>query len=557
MDDKTIYGKCIGKYSAGIAIKNKHLCDYQIVTLYSTQKYIDSIVKKDASIKDIGIVDTHYLASAILLLHAMRDGIAKHVVSYHGSIQKSKQFMKLLEKLIKLFDMDVKLYQLDGSSSMHKRTKVLKEFEDDDLAIIVNVKVLNEGINAPVIDGICFVDKKESTIDIMQCFGRALPLHGKKDCARIFIPIMFEDMNNIDETTSFGNLIKLSKSLKEADTRIVEYFRMKRKGLTYDRKMIEYKGYVEEGIEIEEVKVNDWIKNIEYRVWKTIGNWENIYDEVKDWIEKHGKLPNQKAKDPIERKYGIWCNHQRTNKDNRGKEKTEMLNKMPYWHWGFDDKWARSYKKVCDYIKEHGHLPRACDKDKEVAKLGLWCGDQRKFYNRGTLQEKRKEILENTEGWTWTHKEVKHEKWFERCAELKKYVDENKKFPSESSPNKDTRLLGSWRANQSSYKRYLEDKQIKALEAIPNWKWSSYEIDNNKKNHKPKEDVRTWDDSYQRVKAWTNKYKELPKFAKDGTKEELRLAEWCRGQKKKHKNGILSQDKIKKLETIPNWKWLK
>ena len=42
----------------------------------------------------------------------------------------------------------------------------------------------------------------------------------------------------------------------------------------------------------------------------------------------------------------------------------------------------------------------------------------------------------------------------------------------------------------------------------------------------------------------------------DDDKKRRELAQWIDAQRQAYKNGTLSQEKIKKLEQIPEWSWL-
>ena len=59
-----------------------------------------------------------------------------------------------------------------------------------------SARVLNEGVNIPIIDSVCFIDPRTSTIDIVQCCGRAFRLHERKNMAKIFVPTIIDDINN-------------------------------------------------------------------------------------------------------------------------------------------------------------------------------------------------------------------------------------------------------------------------------------------------------------------------------------------------------------------------
>ena len=155
-----------------------------------------------------------------MLLNEIQNGNCFHLVTYHNSIEKSKLFKRLLEKLNESYGLDIAILNVDGSHSMNQRNRIFKEFSENKLAIMVTTRVFNEGVNFPIVDSVCFLDPRKSTVDIIQCFGRALRLHKDKKIAKIYVPIIIDDIMEIDEKTVFGNLIRILKSLSETDSHI-------------------------------------------------------------------------------------------------------------------------------------------------------------------------------------------------------------------------------------------------------------------------------------------------------------------------------------------------
>jgi len=115
------------------------------------------------------------------------------------------------------------------------------------------------------------------------------------------------------------------------------------------------------------------------------------------------------------------------------------------------------------------------------------------------------------------------------------------------SKNGEEKALGSWasvqRANKKNKK--LDDDKIKKLETIKEWYW---EYDDK------------WDEKFNDLIKFINddknKDKKLPSYgSKNG--EEKALGNWASSQRKNKKNKKLDDDKIKKLETIEQWYWVR
>lgn len=551
MDNEELYGECVGTYNAGQAIKQKYLSDYQIVTLFTDDTYVKNIIKENKVLnnKVLSIDDSHNIASAIMLLNAIKDKSANHIVTYHKSIKMSKKFKVILERLATQFKMNVKVFQLDGNSTMKSRTKLLKEFKEADTAIISNVKVLNEGINVPIIDAICFVDAKQSTIDILQCFGRSLRLHADKKYAKIFIPIILDDIDDIDESKVFGNLIKVIKSLSNTDYRLVEYFKAETRGKNRNRHLITFKNYMSKEIIGEDFDMDDWFDKVGYKIWKRVDSWSCVYNNLVKWIKENGKPPSKKSTNIFERSLERWCQRQRMNQIELNDNQKNLLNKIETWHWGVGDKWNQTLELVKKFVKENGEIPKAKVENAHEKKIGSWCAEQRKFYNRGVLKQDRITKLNKVDGWFWKFDNVKNKEWYSVCQETKNYVEKHGKFPSVTTSNTIVKKLGNFCINQRRYKDKLDDDQIKALEKIPNWYWITETV----KKEKPRGD-RSWDDTYKLVFVWMKEKKKMP-GTRSNSKDEESYGNWAKRQRLYYKNNKLSKDQITKLNKISHWYW--
>lgn len=116
-------------------------------------------------------------------------------------------------------------------------------------------------------------------------------------------------------------------------------------------------------------------------------------------------------------------------------------------------------------------------------------------------------------------------------------------LPSYSSSNpEDILILQKVSSLRREYQRgKLPQAHIDMVEkAFPDWTWNSRENE--------------WNISYQKTLELAVKNQKIPK-RKKGDKEESVLGEWCSKQRRKHKSGKLSEEKIKKLEAIPGWYW--
>lgn len=277
MNDEKWYGKEVYSYSMSNAIKDNYLSKYELSTMVVDSKYIEKAVNKNKYVSENkATFESHHLATVIMLLNSFRENKCHHLITYHNSVASSLRFKAILENLNKIYKLKITILDISGNHTMSQRKKIITEFDKNSLAILVSAKVLNEGVDIPIIDSICFVDSRCSTIDIIQCIGRALRPHPKKNIARIFIPLIVDDLNNIDEKKTLGNIIRILRSLIETDETIEEYFTDIANGKEINGKLMNYSSYVCKEKISEEINIEDWMKNIGIKLWNKINNTDKI-----------------------------------------------------------------------------------------------------------------------------------------------------------------------------------------------------------------------------------------------------------------------------------------
>jgi len=157
MDDEEWYGKKIFTYNTGDAINDNRLCDYKIVTMISNDKYLEDFIKNNNYVgyeKDGKIAETNseYLSTAIMLLNAFKKGECHHLITYHNNIANTKEFEEIFKSLLKVCNLNVEVLRIDGNDSMRYKRATIKSFVNSKSAILISAKVLNEGVNIPIIN---------------------------------------------------------------------------------------------------------------------------------------------------------------------------------------------------------------------------------------------------------------------------------------------------------------------------------------------------------------------------------------------------------------------
>ena len=552
MDKEEWYGETIYRYNMYDAINNKILVDYQIVTMYTDNKYIEDFIKKNkyVSIETDREKEAHYIASAIMILTSLKNGESNHMLTYHKNIKESKKFIAILKTLLvyyKFGDKKIGLFQIDGKMNIKKRNKVIDAFEKSEISVLASAKVLNEGIDIPIIDSVCFVDPRTAQIDIIQCVGRALRKYDGKNMAHIYIPVIIND-NNINEQTIFGTVIDVIKSISDSDKSIKDYFIAKQHGCPINNNN---KIRIDNHMSIEKfskkINIETWIDSIQMIIWDKVDHWEKMYNELIGWVTKYKKLPVRNSKDEIECKLANWCGTQKGNKVENilTDEKINKLQAIKGWKWSenFDDIFHKMVNRMKMFIEKNKRLPKSNKKNNKIeSKLAKWCTEQKSKKNNNKLSDDKIIILESIPGWQWLDKSKANIKksLVERISELLKFVKDNKKIPVPHISNEKSLARFCDRLIEKKEKGELSEIQIKECESIDGWKWGRDRFN----------------EIYIELRKWIEKNKKFPSTVSNDPIEK-KLAQWIGYQRGNKKNNKLDDDRINKLESLKDWFWNK
>lgn len=617
MDNKKIYGEKFYAYNTGNAIKDNRLVDYQVISLYAKNTDVKKIITKNKLVKyrkEFDDFNSNYLGIIILLLKKIHDGTCKHLITYHNTIKHAQIFSDILDKINDLlYDDEIFVGHLSGDTSMKRRNKMIKDFVSSDRAVLCSARVLNEGVNIPIVDSVCFVDARFSTIDIVQCIGRALRLYENKTMAHVIVPIFIDNFEDDFDSDAHGNVIRILKALKTTDEGIVEYFKLKQAGGNGGSRNILANEFYGEEKYSREIDLEEWNKAISDKIWRVIDNFDYMYEKVKKWVDENGRIPSNKSKNIIEKNIGIWCSSQRQRYKRKTLSDDNIINleKINRWYWEKEDNFDKKYIEVKKWINDNnGKIPSRGNKYTLEKKLGTWCSNRRK--DKYKLSDEKIKKLEQIKTWFWSDpNKIKNTKSFhERYGELVTWLNNNNNvLPLRNSSDSTEKSLCGWcDLTRKKYKNNkLTQNEIKKMEQIKNWYWKvedpfyvkykqlaewininnklpyrdSEDINENKLGKwcdtlrtnyyhdkllpdkiKKMEEISLWywkkeddfDDKYNKLKKWIELNNKLPSHgSKDAT--EKKLCNWCSRLRINYKEKKITEEKIKKLEKISLWYW--
>jgi len=227
----------------------------------------------------------------------------------------------------------------------------------------------------------------------------------------------------------------------------------------------------------------------------------------------------------------------------------QILESIPGWKWAI---YVNTLEERCHelkkWVEENGRMPVSGSSNANEHSLANLISDLRKTKKgKGDriLTKEHVEIVESIPNWFW---EVDRNKTRDRCCDLKKWAEENKRFPSQHSKDKEERSLGMFvnvmrrsKRGKGNYK--ITEEHVQILESIQGWFWTQ---DKDKTINKCYE-----------LKKWVEKNGRMPRHGSDD-KEERDIGRFGHSirQAKKGKGCYrITNSHIQILESIPGWRW--
>lgn len=195
---------------------------------------------------------------------------------------------------------------------------------------------------------------------------------------------------------------------------------------------------------------------------KKVKPWKESYQHLKDFYQKHNRLPSYKNYTPEEKRQALgqnssgttaaaqeeeeeeeeecvlaaWVYYQRKRKNEyheRFPDRIPLLESIPGFTWRDvdktkHDKWMENLKKVEDFIKTNGRWPeKGTNKTTEERLLRHWVvgmralrnpGSRRFVYLQTSDKEKRRAILDAQPWWEWNWHDAEWERNFHDTTEF-------------------------------------------------------------------------------------------------------------------------------------------
>ena len=475
MDDEALFGPVLHRLTFDEAIENDLLTDYRVVVVGVDQLFYKDMIDKRRLVKtDTDIQsDAQSLASHIGLAKAVKDYDLRRIITFHSRVKAAKDFANNLPKVIEWMPLasrpsgEVVASHVAGDMPTSKRNKNLQalgDVNDSQSYVLANARCLSEGVDVPALDGIAFIDPRQSEIDIVQAVGRAIRLSDGKELGTIVIPVFIAESDDVDEvlnSSPFKAVWGVVNALRSHDEQLgeeLDYLRMQlgKRGTVGKPDKIIFDLPARIGQSFEEA--------LETRLLETTtASWEFWFGLLQTYKQAKGdclvptfyKTYNGFA-------LGSWVSAQRQNKDSMSADRRQRLESIGFIWNSFSVQWEAGFSALLVYKQAKGDcLVAQSYKTDDGFALGKWVSTQRK--NKDSMSADRKQRLESI-GFIWDTSSAQWEAGFSALLAYKQAKGDCR-VPALYKTD-DGFALGSWVMTQRAIKDSMSADRKQRLEAL-------------------------------------------------------------------------------------------
>jgi len=275
---------------------------------------------------------------------------------------------------------------------------------------------------------------------------------------------------------------------------------------------------------------DEWVRRLEAVgfVWEAREyNWEEMLSELTKFKVKHGHCNVQMSDNPL---LFHWVIQQRTDR-RQGIINEERIRRLDNLGFVWDPQkaaWQEHLRELAQYKDQYGdcNVPRNCPN----RALVFWIMNQRQFRKRGKLSAEQISQLDEL-GFIWDPHEAD---WEEQFGELKRFKEANRhcEVPDKYPENP---RLGNWVRHQRGARinNTLRADRFRRLDEI-GFVWEKRDA--------------AWEEMFSALTSFKSRFENCNVPIRWA--ENPKLARWVSQQRYLRKKGTLSQERIRRLDSI-------
>jgi len=552
MDDEGTFGPVFHRLTFATAIEEDLLADYQVVILgVDNDETLRAIQERQFVTTDgKDIISADRLGAAVGLAKAIRTYGLTRIITFHGRVKAASTFAANFPAIINWMPARqrpkgvTESNFVSGEMSAGDRKRALNHLKasDADHVILANARVLTEGIDVPDLDGVAFMDPRNSEVDIVQAVGRAIrkPRGENKDkIGTIVLPIVIEQTEDADaelDRTNYRAIWAVLRALRAHDERLAEEVDALRRGLGRTGRIRNNDISDRIVVDLPRRAGATFAEALSARlVQSASSSWEEGFGRLEAFVAKNGHARPTQAMISDGYRVGQWVTTQRSSRDTLPVVRRQRLESLPGWTWdALETRWEEFFKQLEAFVAKSGHARPATDLVIDGYRLGQKVASLR-GPARESLNPERTKQLEALPGWTWSPNESSWETGF---GHLKIFAQERGHARPAQDLVVDEYRLGQWVSGQRAARGRLTAERRERLEALPDWTWDAVED--------------SWEKGFSHLEEFVTTYGHARPSRNLVFKGYL-LGNWLTRQRSSRDE--LDFSRRERLESLPGWMW--
>lgn len=291
MDDVQKFGKVLYSISVRELIDQGYLSDYVVHILAVRDTEIAQMVAERSYLEygndTLSAEDAAFYAG---LERAMDDHDLKRVITYHSRVSQAEEAARFLRARGK------HARAISAKTPDYERRNILDGLKHG--GIVTNARTLQEGIDVPSLDAVCFASPKYSKVDIVQSVGRALrkdPNNPEK-VGHIILPVVVDTNESAElqlEVSRFSHIYTVLTHLAEQDSLLTAEIEQIKTGKGALARGTDPNGCRILVTDIQAVgNYDQFVNQIRLHAVRPAG--PTAQERVEAFVKEHGRLPNCK-----------------------------------------------------------------------------------------------------------------------------------------------------------------------------------------------------------------------------------------------------------------------
>ena len=259
----------------------------------------------------------------------------------------------------------------------------------------------------PTLDGVVFVDPRQSQVDIVQAVGRAIRKSSGKEVGTIVLPVFLSHTDRPEvalDQSEFKPIWDVLKALRAHDDDLAEELDALRRELgRRGERGVRAPGKIR--FDLPKRIGQSFVRAFHVRVVEqATPRWEFCFGLLERYVEDngHARVPRGYRVEGVS--LGDWVINQRARRGRLSTERVRRLQSLRGWVWHtFEATWEQGFSELETYVLRHGNalVPASYGRG-----LGRWVVRQRGARSEGRLSREKAKRLEGLQGWVWDVQEA-------------------------------------------------------------------------------------------------------------------------------------------------------